>query len=259
MSDLNPVNEWQRLTGKSESASNKAISFSLFAGGLVLSLASLNQICFSAFPLALLKPEWQLGFVGSIISNGVVALIGFLLICTSEAFDRNSASLANRVLLAKNVSYWVAIAYFLFIPIMSFSGVKLIRQRAALEEANLTQWKKLSSGVKAAASEADLITLLKSLPQAPRLPSKFDAPFQVVKEKIQSQVDSRLNALKNEVDIARSNRWQTFLVEVFNNIITAFLLGIGFAAMGIIGTSQRTLLQRLQSIFFSKTNAPKRL
>jgi len=235
----------------------KEASKFLAVGGAVLLVCTLNQIIFSAFPLALIKPEWQLGLSGSIIGNGIIALLGTLLICTAQLFNQNDPAFDRRALLLRRLSYWVAIAFFLLIPFMPYAGVKLMNQRAAVEAANQKEWKQLSGRIRGATNEAELRAVVGSLPQPPPLPPKFEVPVEVVKQRMAEVVDARAKALDNQAEEARANRWQTFLLEAARNTLQAFLLGIGFAAIGKSSPMGPSLLEKMQVMFLRTKLRPR--
>jgi hypothetical protein len=214
--------------------------------GTLLSLLTLNQIIFASLPLAISKPEWQLAFMGSLSSNGPLLLVGFLFMYLSSIFGRSTSDHELRLAFVQRLSYYIAILYFILIPLMAFGGVKLVMARQGEEENTLNQWRRVNQAINDADNEAELLNVLKRLPRAPALPNGFNVPFADAKRQISTTSESNYNALVYKVQQNRSSRWQTFLLEYSKSSISSFLVGIGFSSMGKLGNVRYTLLQRLR-------------
>jgi hypothetical protein len=189
-----------------ESSRDYGLATALFIGGSILLASFANDLIFSALPLRITSAQWQLRIVSNLLSTGVNALIGLLLIAISQT--SLNKQMATKASLIRKLAAWAAIGYLILIPGQIAAGVRLLGQTAEAERRPFQQWAKIRTRILASETEAQLRDLLRSLPTPPDLPEKFDT----------------------EAEKARSQRLQTFILEAIRNSILSLLLAAGFSA-----------------------------
>jgi hypothetical protein len=211
-----------------ESSRDYGLATALFIGGSILLASFANDLIFSALPLRITSAQWQLRIVSNLLSTGVNALIGLLLIAISQ--QSLNKQMATKASLIRKLAAWAAIGYLILIPGQIAAGVRLLGQTAEAERRPFQQWAKIRTRILASETEAQLRDLLRSLPTPPDLPEKFDTPLPKLKKDIVSVTDARFAALYTEAEKARSQRLQTFILEAIRNSILSLLLAAGFSA-----------------------------
>jgi len=216
-----------------------AFSHTLVTSGSVFLGSFVTGVVFSALPLQIMRPEWQLRMAGVLLSTGLTALLGVLLIVLSQQNSPGSQSpLAPKIRLVQRIAGWVAIGYLILIPAQIASGLRLLGNTANAEKQPRILWGKLRGRILATETEAELRDLLGRLPEPPRLPANLAAPLSKVKQDLISEVDARFAALDTRIERANSERLQSFITEAIRNSIQSLLLAFGFSAIA---------KQRLQS------------
>ncbi|MCS5698568.1 hypothetical protein NZK32_05870 [Cyanobium sp. FGCU-52] len=209
----------------------------VFIGGIVLIATFANTLVFSSFPLQLLRPDWQLRMAGTFLSFGATALIGVLMVAISErGLSYRASSMATQARLIRKLAVWAAIGYIILIPAQVTAGFRFLGERAEAEKQPIVLWRQLRGRIQATETEAQLRELLGRLPELPPLPEKFDLPLAKVKEELISYTDSKFAARDTQLEKARSERLQNFLIEAIRNSIQSLLLAAGFSAVAKRGT-----------------------
>jgi hypothetical protein len=208
-----------------------------FAGGIVLLASSANILIFSAFPLQIMRPEWQLRVASVLLTSGVSALIGvLLLVLAQQNSPKKSSPMLARVRFIRQLAGWAAIGYLILIPGQIAAGLRLLSNTANAEKQPRIEWGKFRSRIQATETEAQLRELLGSRPDIPPLPEKLDVPLNRLKEELITYTDSRFAARDTEIEKARSERLQNFLNEALRNTIQSLLLAWGFSAVAKKGS-----------------------
>jgi hypothetical protein len=213
--------------------------------GWALIGSALNTILFSALPLKLAESAWQLKMIGQTLSSSTFLLIGVLLVCCARTLNPSDTSLRSRADLLRVLAGWFAILLILFIPLQLYAGIRALRQLEATEDQALSELRKTILIVKSTTTEDELRSYLASLPDQPPLPARFDAPFQIVKERGLATLSANLNAATNRSELQRSQRWQTFIAEATRNAVHALLMAIGFNGFAIARDGGPSFLKSL--------------
>jgi len=216
---------------------DSSLAQALFIGGAVLLASFANTLIFSAFPLQLLRPDWQLRVAGNLLSFGASALIGVLLVAISQqGLSPQAGGMAPRARLIRKLAGWAAIGYLILIPAQVSAGLRLLGERAQADKQPNILWGKMRARILATETEAQLRALLGRLPEPPVLPEKFNAPLAKVKQELIDYTDARFAARSTQLEKARSERLQNFLNEVSRNSIQSLLLAFGFFTVGKQGS-----------------------
>ncbi|MFM1800398.1 MAG: hypothetical protein RLZZ117_2676 [Cyanobacteriota bacterium] len=182
-------------------------------------------------PISIRELSWQLNVISTLMSNGMWALLGALLICLSRVLNQTDRMIRNRALLVRNIASWVALGWLLLIPLQLFLSVRLINSLSAREIGEIQNVQRVSRQVSSATSENELRAAMARIPNQPPMP-RLTVPIEVAKTNLLSQLQSNLNAARNRQEQRASARWQTWLREAFRNTLQCGVLAVGFLAIG---------------------------
>jgi hypothetical protein len=182
-------------------------------------------------PVRVSEPAWQLSVISILMSNGVWALLGVLLICLARVLNQSDRMIRNRSMLMRNLASWVALGWLLLIPLQLFLSVRLINTLSSQEIGEIQNVQRVSRQVSSATSEEELRAAMARIPNQPPMP-RLTVPLEMAKTNLLSQLQSNLNAAKNRQEQRASTRWQTWLREAFRNTIQCGVLTFGFLAIG---------------------------
>jgi hypothetical protein len=206
-----------------------AARYAYWVGLVLLSSFLINLI--NAAPLRLLDPVWQLNLFGLLLGSGGFALIGALLICLARTFNQSDRQLLKRARLVRRLATWVALGWFLLIPLQLFVGVRLLNSKGKTELEQIQAFERIAKAVKEARSEFELRQALAQLPNQPPLP-RITVPLSVAKSNVMAQFEKTINTAKNNQEQGSSDRLQLWLKEVFRNTLQSLALALGFLALG---------------------------
>jgi hypothetical protein len=242
-----PQRDRDRPASESESTKtppSRESSLIFAIGGAVLLATFLSLVLFSMFPIRLLRPDWQLGVISQILNGGTTALLGALLILMASLFSPRDLRARRYSRLVRRLATFAAIAYLLLIPAQLSAGVKIQQQRSEFEELNFKQWRTTMGQIRASSSPEEIQAILSKYPEPPALPPNFfQAPLEAVKQQLITAGQARIKEVENATLAQRSNRWQTWLIEVSRNSVQSLLLGIGFAAIARPMQGSKSLLE----------------
>lgn len=176
-------------------------------------------------------PAWQLNVITLLMSNGVWAMVGALLICLARLLNQGDRMIRNRALLVRNLASWVALGWLLLIPLQLFLSMRLINTLAGRELSEIQNVQRVSRLISSANTEEDVRAALSRIPNQQPLP-RLTVSLDVAKTNILGQMQRNINAAKNRQEQRASLRWQTWLKEAFRNTLQCGLLAIGFLAIG---------------------------
>ncbi len=182
-------------------------------------------------PARFTDPVWQLNLITLIMSNGVWALVGVLLICLARLLNQGDRMIRNRALLVRNLASWIALGWLLLIPLQLFLSMRLVNTLTGQEIGEIQNVQRVSRLISAANTEPDLRSALAQIPNQQPLP-RLNVSLDVAKTNILGQLQRNINAAKNRQEQRSSQRWQTWLKEAFRNTIQCGLLAVGFLAIG---------------------------
>jgi hypothetical protein len=219
--DLNQERRWKERSD--------AARFTFWSGVTLVAVAFLPLI--NLVPLQIKDGAWQLNLISVLMSNGIWALLGALLICLARVLNQGDRMIRNRALLVRNLSSWVALGWLLLIPLQLFVSVRLINTLSAQELGEIQNVQRVSRQVSSATTEEQLREAMARIPNQPPMP-KLNVPVESAKTNLLFQLQSNLNAAKNRQEQRSSNRWQTWLREAFRNTFQCGILAFGFLAIG---------------------------
>jgi hypothetical protein len=210
---------------------------------------SLNAIIFSSFPVKLATPEWQLNLIAALISSSPSLLIGATLIALALVVNPEEQILKDWNLAVARSASWLAVVMVLIIPLQFYQGSRALKNQTNSAYEAINKLKSISKGISRLNSEADLRLFVASLPNAPRLPAKFDAAFPVIKQRAIENIQAQINAATENLELQKSQATQVFLKEAIRNTAQLILLSAAFSALaGLHARSTNAIARFFQSL-----------
>jgi hypothetical protein len=219
-------------------------SFTLALMGWIVIGSALNAIIFSSFPLRLAAVDWQLNLIGSILSSTFNILIGSTLIIVAQLFNTKERKLQQWQHMVSRFAAWFAVLLVLVIPLQFLLGSIALRNQSIPATEAIKNLKGIVNEISAVNSEAELRSYLASLPNPPTLPSQFDAPFPVVKQRAIANINAQINATTNNFDTRKSQSLQIFLKEAVRNTAQAILMATAFSILANLSSRSTNAISR---------------
>lgn len=225
------------------------LSHVIAIAGWVVIASTINSMIFSALPVLLSSPEWQLSLIGTFLSSSVPLLIGSVLVCLGSALNHRD----NRLKRWRNSITAFAAAFSIvlvvILPLQFYCGKRVLDRQAMQGLDEINQLKTITKGLRAVSSELELRSFVASLPNAPELPAKFDLPLPVLKAKAIESVQSRINLQSNNLVARKSQALQAFLKEAVRNTAQLILMAAAFSSLASLSSRSMNLVTRFFSIF----------
>ena len=233
--------------GRSRLKAKAAVAISMI--GWLLIGFSLNAIIFNSFPVKLATSEWQLNLIAALISSSPSLLIGGTLIALALVFNPEAQILKDWNLIIARTASWLAVLLVLIIPLQFYQGSRALKNQTNSTYEAINKLKSISKGISRLNSEADLRLYVASLPNAPRLPAKFDAAFPVIKQRAIENIQAQINAATENLELQKSQAIQVFLNEAIRNTAQLILMAAAFSALaGLHSRSTNAIARFFQSL-----------
>jgi hypothetical protein len=207
----------------------KRVAQCLQVSAFLIALSSLNTFLFSLFPFNGFRSTWLLAMSASALSAATPLLISFLLIACAAGFDPKSKPITSRLKFVSKASWWISLFMLVLIPIQIFSGTKALQAQTQLILNEVVELRNIIKGIKATGNEAELRAFLASLPNPPKLPARFDAPFPVIKGNAIINLEGTVNRALNDAETQKRNNFQNLIREYARNAIQCLLLVAAFS------------------------------
>lgn len=214
---------------------------------------SLNTILFNSFPLKLATPEWQLNFIAALLSSSPSLLIGATLIPLALILNQTERILQNWNRTIGRTASWFAILLILIAPLQFFIGSRALKNQSETTSEAISKLKTIVKVIGGLNSEDELRAYVASLPDAPRLPDKFDAAFPVIKQRAIENIEAQINTANENSKLQTSQGTQIFLKEAIRNSAQAVLLAAAFSALANLNSKTKNPLTRFFAIFLKGT------
>jgi hypothetical protein len=167
----------------------------------------------------------------SALSAATPLLISFLLIACAAGFDPKSRPITSRLKFICRASWWISLFMIILIPIQIVSGIRALQAQTQLILGEVVELKNIINGIKATGNEAELRAFMASLPNPPKLPAKFDAPFPVIKANAITNLEGTVNRALYDAETQRRNNSQNLIREYVRNAIQSLLLAAAFSML----------------------------
>ena len=209
----------------------KRVAQCLQVSAFLIAISSLNTFLFSLFPLNASRSTWLLAMSTSALSAATPLLISFLLIACAAGFDPNNRPITSRLKFICRASWWISLLIIILIPIQIVSGIRALQAQTQLILGEVVELKNIIKGIKATGNEAELRAFMASLPNPPKLPAKFDAPFPVIKANAIINLEATVNRALNDAETQRRDNSQSLIREYVRNAIQSLLLAAAFSML----------------------------
>lgn len=210
--------------------------------GWLIASSSITAILFNSLPLQLASPEWQLNLIGALLNASSTLLIAASMIALSHLLNPQDKILSRWAAAASKLASWYVIALVAFIPLQFFLGTRIMKTQEQAMVKPLNELKTISGKIKTINSEADLRAYLASLPNPPSLPAKFDADFPVIKQRAIDNIQAKINAGHNTLELQASQQKQIFFKEAVRNTAQLILMAAGFSAVANLSSKARNFI-----------------
>ena len=207
----------------------KRVAQCLQVSAFLIAISSLNTFLFSLFPFNASRSTWLLAMSTSALSAATPLLISFLLIACAAGFDPNNRPITSRLKFICRASWWISLLIIILIPIQIVSGIRALQAQTQLILGEVVELKNIIKGIKATGNEAELRAFMASLPNPPKLPAKFDAPFPVIKANAIINLEATVNRALNDAETQRRDNSQSLIREYVRNAIQSLLLAAAFS------------------------------
>jgi len=200
----------------------------LSVAGAIVIVSAISGFVFLNLPIQLVDPGWDLRFISAILAGTTQLLLGCMLIFIGFSFAPNVPSLIKRCAQAGTLSSWLSIILVLLIPLQLFAGYRGVKLQSQKLYDIANNLKQVSKGIKSVSSEQQLRAFVASLPNAPQLPARFDAPLEVVKDRAITNIQGKINLAINDAERQKSENMQQFFLDSLRNTIQALLMAFAF-------------------------------
>ena len=106
------------------------LSHVIAIAGWVVVASTINSMIFSALPILLPSPEWQLSLIGTFLSSSIPLLIGSVLVCIGSAFNHRDHRLKKWRNSITAFSAAFSIALVVILPLQFYCGKRVLDRQA---------------------------------------------------------------------------------------------------------------------------------
>jgi len=228
-SDIHKTNNSLDESKNNSRSVPKRVAQCLQVSAFLIAISSLNTFLFSLFPFNASRSTWLLAMSTSALSAATPLLISFLLIACAAGFDPNNRPITSRLKFICRASWWISLLIIILIPIQIVSGIRALQAQTQLILGEVVELKNIIKGIKATGNEAELRAFMASLPNPPKLPAKFDAPFPMIKANAIINLEATVNRALNDAETQRRDNSQNLIREYVRNAIQSLLLAAAFS------------------------------
>ncbi|MEA5414022.1 hypothetical protein [Synechococcus sp. BA-132 BA5] len=249
------MNESIRSICHPQRGATEAQAIEIFSLGRLLSRIAtalfvlfLVQVLADSLPVRILDPAWQLSFSGSLIRNGLLPVLGMLLVPLAAMLDSSSRSLARYRDWLRRWSLPIAMCYLLLIPLQGYGvwkGLDTIRnaQSARFNQAS-QKFTALRQAINAATSSEDLQARLQAL-QGPTLPANvLEEPLPELRQRLLAGLEGAENRARNQlIGAPPVDNIQKLILQAVRVALSALILAFAFTAAAHRRDSTTPLLE----------------
>jgi hypothetical protein len=221
------------------------VCFALYWAGLALLGIYAITVLGAALPPRLLDPAWIERVCGSLrggVSFPIIALVLILLGAYLDNPQRSSTYLPRLSWL----SFWVALGFFLMIPLQTWATVTLLGRIAKQEQQQLGVFSRGLERIRLSLSEAQLAGAIASIPGAPVItPGSLTVPLPQARQMLIQQIEPQLRLRSNQLKAESATRWREAMPRMFKDAVVAIFSALSFAAIGRNTPDGPTLLERI--------------
>jgi hypothetical protein len=241
------------------SSGRKDMAFCLHWAGITLLLYYITVMMYSALPLQLLNPAWIQKICIAFLTTSNSALLGAIFVSVSPFVDPDAPFIKRRTILIRRLASFAAIGFLFLIPVLTYSGVRLIEQKDNAQVQLIQMAKKATLGIEQATTYEQLRDAYAMIPGTkPVFPERFNVPIEQVRDRIIGQINQVVKSTETRLANDLSNLWKQWITELSSNIIRLLILFLGFAAIGRKSPHHPSLLRYLFDILSRDRTGKKR-
>jgi hypothetical protein len=225
-------------------------TFAIATIGWLIIGFSLNTIIFGSIPVKLATPEWQLNLIAALLSSSAFLLIGATLVALALALNPREKTLQAWNRMVCRLASWLVILLVLIIPFQFFIGSRVLKNQSNATLEGISKLKTISKEINTLKTEDELRAYVATLPNAPRLPAKFDSAFPVIKQRAIENIQAQINTIQENFNIQKSEITQTFLKEAIRNTAQAILMATAFSAIAGLSSRSSNPVTKFFEMFF---------
>jgi hypothetical protein len=214
--------------------------------GFAMLFAFLAIFAKLVFPVALLKPEWQLQVGEALRGTASIPLAGMALLLLAEFINPDSQILAERIVWLRRLSVVAALGFFLLIPLQISAGLRQISQYTVTEYRELRAIQRASAAIEQAVTPQEMFNAIKLMPGLPDdIVPTFTLPIPAIRTALLAQIRPQVLKLETRIRQVRTQRLQAAITIFSFDAFISLAYGIGFAAIGRTAVQSPTLLQQI--------------
>jgi hypothetical protein len=202
--------------------------------GLALFVVFLSVVLAAALPLKLLDPAWQLLVIATLVNNGTIAVLGFVLIALAPLVASGSGQLRRWRDRIASLACLAAIGYLLIIPLQGLAAWRGVQQLSMEQGRQLRRGmariEAIRSAVHQARSTADLQSQLKRIEGMPLPPLQIDRPLASFRPQLLSRLGLAETALRRRYGQIPLARLMPLVEESLRVMMSAMAYGMAFAS-----------------------------
>ncbi len=201
---------------------------------IALFIVFVAVIIASALPPRLLNPTWQLRFVSSLVNNGTIAVVGYVLLWLSTLLNPGDGRLRARRDQFAAFAAAAAIGYLLLIPLQTYAawnGVNTVdsARSTQLKRAN-TRIQQLRQATKQAGSTAELQSRLRTLNGPTLSAPDLAKPIDVLRPQILTGLETAESRLRQQLGGLPPDRIWQLVQESIRVSVSALAFSFAYAA-----------------------------
>ncbi len=202
----------------------------------------------AALPLRIADPVWIDRVAGSLRGGVSFPLIALALLFLS-AYVENPEYHGTYLPRISRVTFLVALAFFLLIPLQTWAGVKLLNRVAEQERNQLKLFSRGLERIRLSLTQEQLSDAIASIPGAPSFtPGTLNVPLAEARRSLINQIEPQLRLRANQIEDEQFQRWQGSLLRLFKDGFVSLFAALSFAAAGRFRPEGPTLLQGIQKV-----------
>lgn len=199
--------------------------------GLALFVIFLAVVLSAAIPLKLLDPGWQLRVIVTLINNGTIAVLGFVLIALAPVVASGVKWWHDRV---ASLACLAAIGYLLLIPLQGVAAWRGVQQ-LSMEQSRqmrrgIARIETIRSAVQQAESSAELQSQLQRFQGIALPPLQADRPLARLRPQLLASLDLAERTLRRTSHPIPQTRLWSLVQESLRVMISAMAYGVAFAS-----------------------------
>ena len=186
-------------------SSNPPLARILACASTSLFAVFLTTLLAATLPPKLLSPSWQIRFSESVINNGTIALVGYLVLALAAWIDPASLKLRARLKFIGRMAMVAALGFLLLVPLYPHASWKILVSSNQQKAQQLSEVSKrladFNADLKAATSNDELQTAVQSFSGGrQRLPEQdLSLSTQALRERIHSRLAEREEVIRQEL------------------------------------------------------------